>query len=335
MTRHLGLALVVIFISIRPLAAQDPSPLARLFAATSDGPYVSFSWGENWESLRRGLPRDIRVFYCIGPSAYAGGAAGLFVSEDFGENWRAVESWESGEITYILTSDYFAADRILFVGTRGGLFRSRDAGEEWERIAEDVIGGSVNAMAWPGPQLFVASSEGLFRTEDEGGTWEELGTGLPQGPLLSLALSSYFAQEPTIFVGSEGAGIYRSRNGGESFEPIGGPDWTRRSVHTVYWWRSVLFAGTDQGLFISQDAGESWESAATELEKRTILTLSIPAPDSPTGSDVIVGTEQGVFKTSDGAISWRHLTDGMKLARVFGFGSFRIPEPDPDGKRKE
>ena len=310
------------------LSSNGTQPLARLFVATAEGPYVSHSWGEYWETLRHRLPRDIRVFHCLGPRAYAGGPDGLFVSDDFGESWTGVSTWEGGEVTAILASSYFPAEPVIFVGTRDGLYRSRDGGEEdWERIAETVQ-GSVHAIAWPGPSLFVATSQGLFHTEDIGESWEEVGKGLPEVAVLSVTLSGYFGIEPVLFVGLDGAGVYRSRDGGESFQPVSKPTWAHQAVRAIYWWKSSLFAGTDAGLFISQDAGENWESAAAELEGKMILAISIPAADSPVGSDVLVGTEQGVFKTSDGATTWRQMKSGMSSSRIFGFGSFPPPAPE-------
>ena len=327
------LSLLSLFLAFQQSGAQS---LARLFVATSQGPYVSHSWGEYWETLRHRLPMSIRVWHCLGPKAFAGGPEGLFASDDFGESWRKVETWEGGEVVSILASLYYPAEPVIFIGTRNGLYRSREVGEEkWERLAEDLIKGSVYAMNWPGPPLFVAASQGFFRTDDGGDNWERLGEGLPPVPVLSVTLSRYFGLEPVVFVGLEGGGVYRSRDGGLHFEPVGGLDWAQRRVPGIYWWGSSLFAGTDEGLFVSHDAGETWESASEELEEENVLTLSIPVPEAPGGSDVMVGTKRGVFKTSDGAMTWRHMTSGMDTPEIYGFGNFPLaPETfDPETKK--
>ena len=322
--KTLALVLVSVFISSQEVGAQT---LARLFVATSEGPYVSHSWGEYWETLRHRLPLSIRVWQCLGPMAFAGGPEGLFVSDDFGESWREVETWSGGEVISILTSLYYPAEPVIFIGTRNGLYRSRDVGQKkWEHIAQDLIRGRVYAMNWPGPSLFVGAERGFFRTDDGGDNWERLGEGLPAVPVLSVTLSRYFGLEPVIFVGLEGAGVYRSRDAGVHFEAVGGTDWAARRVPAIYWWGSSLFAGTNEGLFVSHDVGENWKSASEELEEENVLTLSIPAPQAPGGSDVIVGTQRGVFKTSDGANTWRHMAGGMDSPEIYGFGSFPIVE---------
>jgi photosystem II stability/assembly factor-like uncharacterized protein len=315
-----------------PFQLNGSQPLARLLVATSEGPFVSHSWGEYWETLRHRLPLDTRLFYCLGPRAYAGGPEGLFISNDYGEFWTKVGNWEGGAVTALLTSSYFPAEPVIFVGTRDGLWVTRDGGEEeWERVAS--IRGSVNAFAWPGPSLFVATSQGLFHSADGGRDWERLGEGLPEAAALSLAVATYFGIEPVVFVGLEGAGIYRSRDAGKHFEPVSGEDWAGQSVRAIYWWRSSLFVGTDQGLFVSQDAGESWESASSDLRGAKILAISIPTAESPVGSDILVGTERGVFKTSDGATTWREANEGMKPSTVYAFGSFPLPSETFESER--
>jgi photosystem II stability/assembly factor-like uncharacterized protein len=316
-----------------PFQLNGSQPLARLLVATSEGPFVSFSWGEYWETLRHRLPLDTRIFYCLGPRTYAGGPEGLFISDDYGESWTKVGNWEGGAVTALLTSSYFPSEPVIFVGARDGLWVSRDAGEEeWEKI--DSVLGSVNAIAWPGPSLFVATSEGLFHSADGGRDWETLGEDLPEAAVLSLEVSSFFGIEPIMFVGLEGAGIYRSRDAGKHFEPVSGIDWAEQSVRAIYWWKSVLFVGTDEGLFVSQDAGRSWETASSELRGETIRAISIPNAQAPEGSDILVGTDRGVFKTSDGATTWREVNEGMRPGTVYAFGSFPIPGENIESGRR-
>ena len=312
------------------LVPQDDEEfvLSRLYVATSTGAYVSYSWGEQWQPVGDPPSSKIRVFTCLGPQVFAGGADGMFFSNDYGVNWTRMEGWNGGEVVTILTSSYYGAEPTLFAGTTEGLFRSRDAGDQWERLGEGIITGMVHDLAWPGPSVFAATSEGLFFSEDGGDDWVKLEEGLPGGALLSLATSSYFPQEPTAFVGSDRAGIFQTHDGGETFTALDGPAGREAKVYSLFWWRASFFAGTDSGLFVSHDAGESWSSASTELEGRKVYRILIPAPDSPVGSDIIVGTDKGVFKSSDGALSWRHLTDGLGEPEILGFGSFPIVQWD-------
>ncbi len=311
------------FFALSPLLVQedDDFVLSRLYVATATGSYVSYSWGEQWYPVSDLPSSNIRVFSCLGPQVFAGGPDGLFFSNDNGVTWTRKEGWNGGEVVSILPSSYFGAEPTLFAGTTEGLFRSKDAGEQWERLGDGVITGRVNDLAWPGPFLFAATSEGLFLSQDGGDEWMKLEEGLPRVSLLSLATSSYFSQDPMAFVGSDGAGLYQTRDGGETFTVLDGP---AARVYSLFWWRNSFFAGTDSGLYVSHDAGETWETASAELESRKVYRILVPAPDSPMGSDIIVGTDQGIFKSSDGALSWRQLTDGLGEPEILGFGSFPI-----------
>jgi photosystem II stability/assembly factor-like uncharacterized protein len=131
-------------------------------------------------------------------------------------------------------------------------------------------------------------------------------------------------------VGTDGAGLYRTRDGGESFYPL---DLTARHIYGLYWWGASLFAGTQDGLYTSGDAGESWRPLAPELKGTRVHTIWIPAPDDQ--SEIFLGTDQGVFKSSDGALSWRHLTRGMSPVAVRGLGSFPIPTSDRDNRPRQ
>jgi photosystem II stability/assembly factor-like uncharacterized protein len=169
---------------------------------------------------------------------------------------------------------------------------------------------------------------------DGGREWETLGEDLPETAVLSLAVSSYFGIEPVVFVGLEGAGIHRSRDAGRHFEPVSGKGWAEQSVRAIYWWKSSLFVGTDEGLFVSQDAGESWDETSPELRGDKILAISIPSPDSPVGSDILVGTDQGVFKSGDGATTWREVNEGMSPSTVYAFGFFPMPRDESQSERR-
>jgi len=326
--KNSGIKLVMItsmlLVSLTSLGTQEDEEVVatRFFAATALGPYESHDWGEEWHPMTSRLPGRVRAFACRGPRAFAAGADGVYDSTNHGFTWSRMSTWNGGEATTIITSSYFPIDPVIFTGTNNGLYRSRDAGVSWQRIGGDGIQGAVSSMSWPGPALFVATSRGLFRSDDGGDTWAELKEGLPHVPFLSMAMSRFFGQDPIAFIGTDGEGIYRTQDGGETFESIEGPG---KRVFGLLWWGASLFAGTDRGAFVSVDLGENWETLADETEGINVYTIHVPAPDSPTGGDIILGTERGVYKSSTGGLSWRHLTNGLEPVAVYGFGNFPIP----------
>ncbi len=316
------------------LAVQPEQVVSRLFATTSEGPFVSYSWGEHWVRLRpelRGFNGTISTIVCLGPAVYAGGVEGIFVSDDFGENYIRLVSFPGKGVTTFLTARLFALEPTVFVGTTSGLYRSIDGGTKWMQVGDGQITTTVRDTVWPGPQLYAATDGGLFVSEDVGDSWNGLDAGLPDVPLLSVVVSQYFLADPKILVGSRGAGLYRSEDGGERFEPVGGLAMETRTVHTLYWWNSLLLIGTDDGLFMSDDAGDTLREAE-ELDGHNVLTLLVPAADG-FRSDILVGTDQGVFKSSDGGASFRSVTEGLGTPSVTELSTFPAPVQERERSR--
>ena len=322
--------MVFAFAVLALAAAQAPQQtISRLFAATPDGPYISYSWGEHWSRLRadmRGFDGTLDTFVCLGPWVFAGGPRGLFVSEDFGENYRKVSGWPDAgpAVTHLLAARLFALEPTLFVGTSNGLYRSTGPASDWLRVGEAMIQGPVRDMSWPGPELFVATDSGLFRTRDKGERFARVGAGLPDAPLLALAVSRFFSLEPTVFVGTGGAGLYKSVDGGEKFEAVGADLLGKETVRALVWWGGLLIAGADGGLFLSDDGGKKFKKAR-DLEGRRILSISVPGAEEDVASDVIVGTDGGVLKSSDGAQRFRPVQEGMGSLAVRALATFPLP----------
>jgi ligand-binding sensor domain-containing protein len=314
-------------LALAPL--QETETISRLFAATPEGPYISYSWGEHWSRLRadtRGFEGTLEAFACLGPWVFAGGPKGLFVSEDFGENYRKVSGWPDAgpAVTRLLAARLFALEPTLFVGTTDGLYRSTGLDSEWLRMGDTVIEGAVRDITWPGPELFVATDAGLFRTRDKGERFERVGAGLPDAPLLAIVVSRFFAIEPVVFVGTGGAGLFKSVDGGETFEAVGADLLGKGTVRALVWWGGLLIAGTDGGLFLSDDAGKKFRKAR-DLEGRRVLSISVPGAEEDVASDVIVGTEGGVLKSSDGAQRFRRVQEGMGSLEVRALATFPLP----------
>lgn len=311
------------------LLAQPEQVVSRLFATTSEGPFVSYSWGEHWVRLRpdlRGFSGNIATIVCLGPAVYAGGAEGIFISDDFGENYVQLASFPGKGVTSFHTARLFALEPTIFVGTTSGLFRSLDGGTKWAQIGARYITTTVHDTVWPGPQLYAATDGGLFVSEDVGDSWEVLDGGLPEVPLLSVVVSQYFLADPKIVVGSRGAGLFRSVDGGEHFEPVGGDEMETKTVNALYWWNALLLIGTDDGLFMSDDVGETLREAE-EMEGHDVLSLLVPAAEG-FRSDILVGTDRGVFKSSDGGASFRLVTEGLGTPSVIELSTFPRPTQD-------
>ncbi|MEP7245326.1 MAG: hypothetical protein ABI885_16850 [Gammaproteobacteria bacterium] len=113
--------------------------------------------------------------------------------------------------------------------------------------------------------VFVVSRHNLLRGVDEG-AWERLTTGLGPHKLSALAISPAFERDQTLFVGSFGGGVFRSRNAGLSWGScsvaLAHPHILRLAIAPDFERSGVLLAlGLDGVVYISRNRGDTWCAA--------------------------------------------------------------------------
>src|SRR5436853_6414715 len=177
----------------------------------------------------------------------------------------------------------------------GGVFKTTDYGRTWQPIFDDQPTGSVGAMAVSVSDpnvIYVGSGEGLHRPDlsvgdgiykstDAGKTWTHL--GLRDGQ--QIAQIAVDPRNPDrLFVAvaghpygpNEERGIYRSTNGGKTFERVLYKDENTgcadvqidpsepNTVYASLWearegtWESGSWKGTGGGVVQLTDTGGSW-----------------------------------------------------------------------------
>ena len=127
-------------------------------------------------------------------------------------------------------------------------------------------------------------------------SWIPIG---PEGGSLS-ALVIDPVTPSTLYAGTLGGGVFRSRNGGDSWVGInsGLTDLEVTALTIDPARPSTLYAGTNTGgVFRSTNAGESWEAINTGL---TNLRVQVLAIDPVTPSTLYAGTTGGVFRSTNG-----------------------------------
>lgn len=275
---------------------------------------------DNGPSYPKGGPRKLNQIWKIfagKDSLYAGvDEAGLFRSDDGGETWRPVEglnehptrsAWQPGAgglCAHAILSDPRDPRRMWCGISAVGVFRTDDGGRTWTSknqgvrvVVEDKehkdVGYCVHGLVQDpsnADTIYRQDHAGMYRTNNRGDTWEKNEDGLPSGfgfPIVIDPLTRSLFAAPLVSdedrVMPEGRlRVYRSRNGGDSWEPAAS-GLPQEHVYTGVLRGAMavdgldpcgVYLGTTSGtIHISSDLGTKWTSLPYILPR--VLSVSV------------------------------------------------------------
>jgi photosystem II stability/assembly factor-like uncharacterized protein len=131
------------------------------------------------------------------------------------------------------------------------------------------------------------------------------------------------AKDYNILVGTTGAGLFHSPDGGESWSRIRDPfpgESQVRALASDPNSPKVVYAGSNNGIYRSQDAGDNWVKLDSPMEGLNIWSIAVDPSDSNT---VFAGTSPPfVFRSRDGGRGWEKLS--VTIAQECAIGSPRV-----------
>jgi photosystem II stability/assembly factor-like uncharacterized protein len=118
------------------------------------------------------------------------------------------------------------------------------------------------------------------------------------------------AGKMTVLVGTVGQGIIRSADGGETWQRVG----INQGLHSDALVRAVannpkqpemVYAGTDKGLYMSQNAGQSWQWVDSPLSNYCVWNLAIdPVEPNVMFAGTGTPTPAAIFRSTNGGHTW-------------------------------
>lgn len=284
-----------------------------------------------------GVTKQPNVFY----AGYTGG--GVWKTEDAGLTWRNISDgfFKTGSIGDIAVSE--SDPNVVFVGTgehavRGvmtsfgdGIYKSTDAGKTWKNMGlqktrhiSDVIIHPQNPdIIYVGAQGTVHgpnADRGVYKSIDGGQTWKNVlfindSTGIsslamdPNNPRILFAASWQHQRLPwTVVSGGKGCGIWKSTDGGETWNKVNnglpavmgkiGVSVSRANSNRVY--AIVEAEKSKAGLYRSDDAGKTWslQSTNNDITSRSWYYMKVFADTK--NEDVVYVLNAPVMKSIDG-----------------------------------
>ncbi len=280
-----------------------------LFAARASGLYRSQDGGLTWQGCYDSLALQAplaTLYAALSPdfaahrTVFAAVAGGVLRSTDGGQTWTsALLPSPPPVITALAISPDYVQDGIIFAATMDdGIFRSADRGARWTAWNFGLYDFHIYCVAispaFAGDQtVFLGCESGIFRSTNKGLGWREVDFPIEHAPVLSLAISPAFAADGTLWAGTESAGLFCSRDAGQTWVSVL-PAGQVGAVNAVLAAESgVVLALGDETVLISRDGGETWRPWRADLQLED-QPLGVAAPRGlESGAALFVGLSNG------------------------------------------
>jgi photosystem II stability/assembly factor-like uncharacterized protein len=247
-------------------------------------------------------------------------------------------------------------DTIYIAAASGGVWKSTDAGDTFETAWDDESSQAMGALAIssngtlyaatgeanPGGGSIVYGGTGLFRSKDGGQSWESIGLK-ESGSIGRIFIDPvnpnriFVAATGPLFYGGGERGLYRSLDGGDTWELVlEGENNTTGSVdvvidplnpdrvYTAMWDRirkpnHRQYGGSGSGIYYSEDGGDNWTKSETGLpsEEKGRIGLAVSSTESGKVYATVVkpdGYFEGFYTSLDGGKTWTKAPHHSQLA---------------------
>ena len=237
------------------------------------------------------------------------------------------------------------------------------SGLRFREIGPAVMGGriaDIKVHPTESSTWYVAvGSGGLWKTTNAGITWTPIFDDQPSYSIGTVAIDPNSPNVVWVGTGENvsgrhvgwGDGVYRSRDGGQSWENVGLAesqhigkilvDPRNSDVVFVAAEGPLWAAGGDRGLYKTTDGGDTWRPVL-EIDENTGVT---DVEFDPTNPDVMYaaayqrrrhiwsllagGPESGIYKSMDGGESWRPVSRGLPSGDMGKIG-LAVTAADPE-----
>lgn len=201
----------------------------------------------------------------------------------------------------------------VYVATHEGLYLLSDDKDLYQigKTRDDLMGFSPHPTE---TQIFFSSGHpsrggniGFQKTTDGGLSWTRISDGL--GGRVDFHSMTVSQISPSIVYGFFGGKLQRSTDEGRTWEYAKGTI-APISLSSDTKDESTLYASTQNGVQVSKDKGETWQSVSPQLEGGAVSVFVI----DPTSTYALAFSEKlgGMGKSVDGGTTWQ------KVQETFG-----------------
>jgi photosystem II stability/assembly factor-like uncharacterized protein len=287
-----------------------------------------------------------------------------------GLHWRLLGPFRGGRVLAV-SGVAGEPEHFYFGSVNGGVWETRDAGRTWQPLFDDQPIGSIGALAVApsNPRVLyvgtgeadmrsdIAQGDGMYRSADSGHTWAKI--GLTDTQQIARVIihptdpdTAYVAALGHPYAGNEQRGVFRTKDGGASWQKVLGPNsdtgavdvtfepgnpkvlyaalWqTRRTPWSVY----PPSNGAGSGLFKSIDGGDHWTQLTNGLPARPGRIGIAVAPSMPRRVYAIIDAEEGggMYRSDDAGATWTKASGDTRVwGRGWYFGGVTVEPKNAD-----
>lgn len=187
---------------------------------------------------------------------------------------------------------------ILYAGTSAGVYRLESGGNSWMEL--DIPGDLLTIFD---STIYVVRGKGVYKLEPKKDSWTRCGTELTD-------VREVAVTETAIYAGRYSFGLYRLKKENNSWESLG---FEARTPISLLVAGLRLFMGTDSqigvgdGLFYSDDGGDSW--TRTGLSGWRVESICLSEQERR----IYIGTRYSgsIFYSDDNGHSWTDITGNL------------------------
>ena len=269
-----------------------------------------------------------------------------------GLKYRMVGPYRGGRSTAVVGFVNKPAE-FLMGTTGGGVWHTNDNGTFWNNISDgyfDVASiGAVEVALSDPSTIYVgtgsapirgntSTGRGVYKSQDGGKTWSFI--GLPEAGQIG-KIAAHPRDENLVYVAALGhpfgkneeRGVFRSKDGGETWEHVLALSDSTGAVslsmnpqnpREIYagMWRGerkpwTLYSGsTEAGVYKTMDGGDTWNKLAGGLPEGVVGKVGVTvSPANPDRVWAILEAEPegGVYRSDDAGKTWTRLNSENKL----------------------
>lgn len=273
------------------------------FASAVDGIFRGSGKNKKWEMINNGIKNLEITAFAIFPDGtlFAGNKDGLYRSGNRGNNW--VKAGAMGKPINIIKVHQH---NIYTISNDNILSHSTDGGISWHQVmAFDNLSIRSLAIGLEGRVFAGAQTGEVFQSGNRNDDWQQLAQ-FDYGVWV-LEVDS----KGNIYAGlggpafrNEGGSIYSIPSNGAKPELIFNDN--SNAILCIKIIRNKIYAGTNKGIYQSDENGTSWTPINSGLIAQRVHDLIINKQD-----EIFAGTYGGIFYSGDNGETWTEINHGL------------------------